>query len=187
LPFFAIGYSPSSNYGGIGAIMGHELTHGFDDQGRAFDENGALRDWWTPAVADAFRDRAQCLVDQFSSYHVAAGVNVDGQLTLGENTADLGGLLLAYDAMHHAALKREPERSRLDGDQQFFLAYAQLYCENTSADVARQDALSDPHSPGQFRVNGTLANVPAFAEAFECKGRAPSAGAAGHSDICQIW
>jgi putative endopeptidase len=187
LPFFAAGHSPAGNYGAIGAVMGHEMTHGFDDEGRQFDGTGLLRDWWTPNVEAAFRARAQCLSDQFSGYEVEPGVQIDGALTLGENTADLGGIRVAYDALM-AAHPEEPAREGYDNRQQFFLAFAQMYCENVRPEIASELAMTDPHSPGRFRVNGTLVNVPEFAEAFHCAGPAPAVTApAGRTDICQVW
>jgi putative endopeptidase len=187
LPFFAEGHSPASNYGGIGTVMGHEMTHGFDDDGRQFDGTGLLRDWWTPGVEAAFRDRSRCLVDQFSGYEALPGLQLDGALTLGENTADLGGIRVAYDALL-AAYPQESARDGYDNRQQFFLAFAQINCANIRPERLSEAVMTDPHSPGPFRVNGTLVNVPEFAQAFGCPGAAPAVAApAGRADICQVW
>jgi putative endopeptidase len=187
LPFFAAGSSPAGNYGGIGAVMGHEMSHGFDDNGRNFDGTGLLRDWWSPAVADTFHARTKCLVDQFSGYSVASGLAIDGALTLGENTADLGGVRVSYDALL-AAHPDEPARAGYDNRQQFFLAFAQLYCENVRPETESELVMTDPHSPGPFRVNGTLVNVPEFAQAFGCAGPAPAIAAPpGRTEACQVW
>ena len=189
LPFFAAGSSPAGNYGGIGAVMGHEMTHGFDDSGRNFDGTGLLRDWWSPAVADTFHARTQCLVDQFAGYVVAPGLAIDGALTLGENTADLGGVLVSYDALISShPHSDEPTRDGYDDRQQFFLAFAQLYCENVRPETESELVMTDPHSPGPFRVNGTLVNVPEFAQVFGCTGPAPAVAAPpGRTDTCQVW
>ncbi len=187
LPFFKTGNSPASNYGGIGTVMGHEITHGFDDSGRALDGMGRLRDWWTPDTAAGFQTRAQCLVDQFAGYQPLAGLELNGRLTLGENTADLGGVRLALDALG-AAHPNEPSRDGYDSRQQFFLSFAQLYCENDRPEYLSELVMTDPHSPGRFRVNGTLVNVPEFAEAFRCPGPAPAiALPTGRTDLCQLW
>jgi predicted metalloendopeptidase len=186
-PFFAADNPAASNYGGIGTVMAHELTHGFDDQGRSFDAGGALRDWWSAGAEAAFTERAQCLIDQFSSYSIEPGLAVDGELTLGENIADLGGVSIAYDALLRAH-PDEPASHGYDARQQFFLEFAQLYCENVRPELLRQTLMSDPHSPGAIRVNGTLVNVPGFAKAFACRGAAPAAAAVGgRVPGCQIW
>ena len=147
LPFFAAGDSAASNYGGIGTVLAHETTHGFDDDGRQFDGTGLLRDWWTPSVEAAFRTRAQCLVDQFSGYLAAPGLGLDGALTLGENTADLGGVRVAYDALV-AAHPSEPDRGGYTAKQQFFLAFAQLYCANTRPELLSEEVMTDPALAG---------------------------------------
>jgi predicted metalloendopeptidase len=187
LPFFAAGESPAAKYGAMGTVMAHETTHGFDDDGSQFDGTGLLRDWWTPSVEVAFRNRTECLATQFSNYLVAPGLAIDGELTLGENTADLGGVRVSFDA-YKTAHPREPERGGYTGDQQFFLAFAQLYCANTRPELLSELVMTDPHSPSPFRVNGTLVNVPEFSAAFGCAGVAPTTAApAARADICQIW
>ncbi len=185
-PFFQVSSSIASNFGGIGTVMGHELTHGFDDAGRQFDGLGTLRDWWNPTVKASFVNRSQCLVDQFSGYQPLPGEAVNGQLTLGENLADLGGLRVAWEAFQARLTAGEVSHSKLPGynaRQEFFLSFAQLWCENERPELTRELLLSDPHSPNPFRVNGPLSNLPAFAEAFECAAdssmvRAPA---------CEVW
>ena len=139
------------NYGGIGAVIGHELTHGFDDQGRQFDAQGNLQDWWTPADAKAFEERAQCVVDEYSSFTAVDDVKLNGKLTLGENTADNGGLRIALMALPRVADARQPAQT-LDGftpEQRFFLGCGQVWCENARPERARMLAQTNPHSPGQ--------------------------------------
>ncbi|MCI0573506.1 MAG: M13 family metallopeptidase [Myxococcaceae bacterium] len=186
LPFFALSASPASNFGGIGTVMGHELTHGFDDQGRHFDGTGRLRDWWTAPVEERFLTRTQCLVDQYSDYQPLPGEHIDGELTLGENIADLGGLRVSYEAFRAMAEAEGEAQSTLadfDAKQEFFLAFAQIWCENRRPDLLRVDLLTDPHSPAKFRVNGTLSNLPAFADAFQC-----SAGDKMlRAETCEVW
>jgi endothelin-converting enzyme/putative endopeptidase len=172
-PLFDGGYAPAVNYGAMGAIMGHELTHGFDDEGRQFDPSGKLADWWSASTSQAFADRAACLVDQYDAIEAAPGVNVDGKLTLGENIADLGGVKLAY-----AALAPEGDDARA-----FFLAYAQGWCENVRPDFLATLARTDPHSPASARVNAVLANVPAFADAYGCAQGTPMAP----PKRCAVW
>jgi endothelin-converting enzyme/putative endopeptidase len=183
-PFFDAGRPAAANYGSIGSIMGHELTHGFDDEGRHLDGLGALRDWWSPAVAAAFDARAACISDQFSSYEPVPGSNVDGKLTLGETIADLGGLKLAYGAFHASdggAGVGAP--GYFTPDQQFFLAFAQGWCENDRPQYLRSKVTTDPHPPWNDRVNGAVRNVPEFASAFACGAGAPLAPV----DRCSVW
>jgi putative endopeptidase len=182
LPFFADGYSAASNYGGIGSVMGHELTHGFDNSGRLFDGSGTLRDWWTADTAAAYGTHTQCLADQYSSYQVLPGLAVDGRLTLPENIADIGGLNVAYDALSTRGF-HEGTRANLDERQQFFVAFAQLHCANTRSEFLQSENATDPHSPSSVRVNATLANVPAAAEAFSC---APGTALAP-ATLCSVW
>ena len=182
LPFFADGYSTASNYGAIGVVLGHELTHGFDNSGRLFDGTGLLRDWWTPDTAAAFQSRAQCVVDQYASYQVLPGLSVDGQLTLPENLADMGGVNLAYDAWM-AKGEHEESRGGLDDRQQFFVAFAQSFCELSTDAYVRALAGTDPHTPAHQRVNGALANAPAAAEAFSCAPGTPLAPV----NPCSVW
>jgi putative endopeptidase len=174
-PFFDAGADPAINYGGIGGVIGHEMTHGFDDQGRKFDGDGMLRDWWTAEDSKKFDAQAERLGAQYSKFQVAPGVFVKGDLTMGENIADFGGVLLALDA-YHASLngKPAPVIDGLTGDQRVFLGWAQVWREKIREDAAKQQAVSDPHSPARFRVDGPLRNVDAWYQAFDIKPTDPS-------------
>ena len=177
-PFFTNGGDDAVNYGGIGAVEGHELTHGFDDEGRHYDAVGNLKDWWTKEDAEAFEKRAQSLVKEYDAFVAlpdagddkAKDIHVNGKLTLGENTADNCGLKLAYAAMDKdldAADRRDI--GGFTPRQRFFLGWAQVWCTNRTPQIAKVRAVSDPHSPPQFRVDGTVSNMPEFAQAFSCK------------------
>ncbi|MBV8834222.1 MAG: M13 family metallopeptidase [Acidobacteriaceae bacterium] len=172
-PFYSNRAGDAVNYGAVGAVIGHELTHGFDDQGRQFDAEGNLKDWWQKSDEAQFDKLAQCFVNEYGSFSPVPGVELNGKLTLGENTADNGGLRLAYLALlDDLAKKSVPVDSKQDGytqPQQFFLGYAQLWCENVRPEQARVWAQTDPHSPGRFRVYGVLKNMPEFSQAFGCK------------------
>ena len=160
-PFFDMALDDAVNYGAIGAVIGHELTHGFDDQGRRFDAEGNLRDWWTAADAKAFEERAQCFVDQYAGYTAVGDTRLNGKLTLGENTADNGGLRIAYMALKER-LKKNPA-GKIDGftpEQRLFLGWAQVWCQNMTDEFARMQVTSDPHAPGRFRVIGVVSNSP---------------------------
>jgi putative endopeptidase len=168
-PFFHPGFDVAANYGGIGGTIGHEMTHGFDDEGRQFDAQGNLRDWWQAEDAHRFDERAQKVVDQYSAYTVLDSLHVNGKLTLGENIADIGGLTIAYYAMEKAMEGRP--RPLIDGftpEQRFFLAYAQARRAVFRPQQLRLLVQTDPHSPNEFRVNGPLSNMPEFAAAFGC-------------------
>ncbi|MBX3531489.1 MAG: M13 family metallopeptidase [Rhizobiaceae bacterium] len=171
-PFFDPNADIAVNYGSIGAVIGHELGHAFDDQGSQFDPNGILRNWWTPAAREEFERRAAVLVGQFDTFSPVEGMYVNGALTLGENIGDLGGLTVAYDA-YRLALEKGAEASRdlndFTGDQRFFMAWAQVWRTLATPDVVRQLLLSDPHSPGEFRVNGIVRNVDGWYSAFDVK------------------
>jgi endothelin-converting enzyme/putative endopeptidase len=170
-PFYSKTQSPAMNFGAIGMVVGHELTHGFDDEGRQFDSDGNLRDWWTPAVSAEFDRRAACVEKQFDDYTAVDEVHVKGKLTLGENIADLGGLKLAFASLMRAE-KERPATPPLGGftpEQQLFLGFAQGWCTNIRPEAARMLASVDPHSPAKWRVNGPLSNLPEFATAFQCK------------------
>jgi endothelin-converting enzyme/putative endopeptidase len=175
------------NYGHIGAVIGHELTHGFDDEGRKFDAKGNLRDWWTPEDAKKFDTRADCLVNEYGSFVAVDDVKVNGKLTLGENTADNGGLVLAYMAYLERAKKENADlKSKVNGytaPQRFYIAYAQNWCENSRPEIIRQQVLTDPHSPDHFRANGAIVNAPGFSEAFSCKKGTPMVPA----NSCRVW
>jgi putative endopeptidase len=166
-PFFDADADDAVNYGGIGAVIGHEITHGFDDQGRQYDADGSLRDWWTKSDADAFKQRADKVVAQYANYKVLDTMAVNGQLTLGENLADLGGLAIAYDAFKLTPQGKSAEK--IDGftpDQRFFLSWAQVWRANIMPERQAQLILVDPHSPGMYRCNGPVSNLDAFYKAF---------------------
>jgi putative endopeptidase len=183
-PFYSNNADSAVNYGGIGAVVGHELTHGFDDEGRQFDAQGNLRDWWTDQDAKAFEVRAACIAKEYSGFTVVDDVKLNGELTLGENVADNGGVRLAYMALMHA-LDGKPKQ-RLAGfspEQRFFLGFGQIWCQNVRPEFARMLATVDPHSPGRYRVNGVVQNDPDFARAFSCKPGQPMAPA----KACRVW
>jgi endothelin-converting enzyme/putative endopeptidase len=189
-PFFNKAAPESVNYGAIGMVVGHELTHGFDDQGRKYDALGNLAEWWTPAVATEFDRRAACVARQYSGYESLPGVRLNGELTLGENIADLGGLKLAYAAMEAArregaAPGGEAKVAGFGPEQQFFLGYAQSWCAKYREEDLRLRAVTDPHSPPRFRVNGPLSNLPEFAAAFQCAEGTPMVRKA--AERCEVW
>jgi putative endopeptidase len=171
-PFFDPTADDAVNYGAMGAIIGHEMTHGFDDQGRQFDAKGNLRDWWTPADAAKYKAQADKVVEQFDAYTVVdSATHVNGKLTLGENIADLGGLKIAYEAMEKQ-LAKNGRPANIDGftpEQRFFLSYAQAWRTLQRDEGAKTQVASDPHSPAKWRVNGPLSNMPEFQAAFGCK------------------
>ena len=166
-PYYDRAADPAINYGGVGALIGHELTHGFDDDGRKYDGAGALSNWWTAADAREFKARAAKLSRQYSAFEPFPGVHVNGDLTMDENIADLGGALVALDAYHHSLAGRSaPVLDGLTGDQRFFLGYAQTLRAKKTEDETRQRLVSDPHSPEQYRVNGVVRNIDAWYQAF---------------------
>jgi putative endopeptidase len=166
-PYFDPNADEAVNYGGIGTIIGHEMSHGFDDEGRKFGPDGRLRDWWTPADASAFNERARRLVTEFSAFEVLPGVYVKGENTLGENIGDLGGINIALRAYHDSLQNREaPVLEGLTGDQRFFLSFAQAERAKYRDDALRNQVMSDVHSPAVFRVNGQLPNIDAWYTAF---------------------
>jgi putative endopeptidase len=187
-PFYDPNADDAVNYGGMGAVIGHEMTHGFDDQGRQFDAAGNLRDWWTPQDAAAYKTRAQLVSDQFDAYTVLdSATHVNGKLTLGENIADLGGLTIAYAAFQKS-LAGKPRPANIDGftaDQRFFLSWAQVWRQSMRPEQSRLLVNVDPHAPSVWRVNGPLSNMPEFAKAFGCKPGDPMV----RSDAlrAQIW
>jgi putative endopeptidase len=169
-PFFDFEADDAINYGGIGAVIGHEMTHGFDDQGRQFDANGNLEDWWTKTDADEFKKRADEVVQQYNGYVILDTLHVNGKLTLGENLADLGGLSIAYEAFKHT--KQGQTNDMIDGftpDQRFFLNWSQVWRNNILPETAAQRIVTDNHSPGIYRSNGPLTNMDAFYKAFDVK------------------
>jgi putative endopeptidase len=169
-PIFDPNADAAMNYGAVGGVIGHELTHGFDDEGRKIDANGALRDWWTADDAKAFDARAKVLAAQYSAFEPLPGVHINGELTMGENIADLGGLTLALDA-YHASLQGKPAPviDGYSGDQRVFLGWAQAWRGKVRDDAVRRQVVSDPHSPRQFRVNGVVRNIDAWYEIFGVK------------------
>jgi len=169
-PFFDMTADDAVNYGGIGAVIGHEISHGFDDQGRKFDGKGMLRDWWQPEDNERFMARAGQLVAQYDAFSPIAGLNVNGQLTLGENIGDLSGLAVAHKA-YQIALNGQPAPvlDGFTGDQRFFIGWAQVWARNYRDDELRKRLKTDPHSPSEYRCNGILRNMPAFANAFDVK------------------
>ncbi len=172
------------NYGNTGGTIGHELTHGFDDEGRQFDAKGNLKDWWTPKDAKAFEERAQCIVNQYAQYTIVDDIKINSKLTLGEDIADLGGLVLAWMAWQtETANKKLQPIEGLNPDQRFFIGYAQWACENVRAEDLRNSALTNPHSPGKYRVNGLVVNMPEFANAFSCKAGQPMV----RENRCRVW
>jgi len=187
-PFYDFKADDGLNFGGIGAVIGHELTHGFDDQGRQFDKDGNLKDWWTPEDAKAFEQRAQCIIDEYSSFVAVDDVHLNGKLTLGENTADNGGLRIADMALQSAMAEKSSEKTeKIDGfteEQRLFLGWGQIWCENQTDQIARLYATTDPHSPGKYRVNGVVRNMPEFQKAWGCKADAPMAPPV---NACRVW
>jgi endothelin-converting enzyme/putative endopeptidase len=181
-PFFWPERPAALNYGALGSIVAHEITHAFDESGRRFDGAGKLVDWWTDSVEGEFGARAQCLVDQYAAYEPVPGTRIDGRLTLGENLADLGGATLA-----HAAYRSAPANgtlvSRFSADQHFFLSLAQRSCAVESPPYLQVLLRTDPHAPRRFRVNGTLRNVPAFGAAFQC----PEGATLNPTVRCALW
>ncbi len=185
-PFFYADADDAVNYGAIGAVIGHEITHGFDDRGSRFDAKGHLRDWWTEQDRTEFDRRAKVLVEQFDGYEVADGLNVNGRLTLGENIADLGGLAIALSALREALGDGEPPLVEgFSAEQRFFLSWATVWRTNYTEEYARLLVNIDPHSPARFRVNGPLANTSAFADAFGIAEGSPMALGAGKR--AHIW
>jgi len=174
------------NYGNTGGTIGHELTHGFDDQGRMYDAHGNLKDWWTKADAAKFAERAKCVSNQYGAYVAVEDIKINSALTLGEDVADLGGEVLAYVAWKDAVQDRKLEdRDDLSPDQRFFVGFAQWACENTRPEQQREWALTNPHSPAKYRINGVVVNMPEFERAFLCKAGAPMTKPTGKA--CSIW
>jgi putative endopeptidase len=185
-PFFDPKADDASNYGGIGSVIGHEMTHGFDDQGRKFDAQGNLRDWWTADDARNFDERAACVEKQFDSFVVQDDLHENGKLELGESIADLGGLNLAYRALQKAENGKTPvPTGGLSADQRFFLAFAQVWASNERPEFERLLVNTDPHPLPRFRAVAAPANMPEFAKAFGCKEGDPMARPSGIR--CQIW
>jgi putative endopeptidase len=169
-PFFDMNADDAVNYGGIGAVIGHEISHGFDDEGRKFDSKGVLRDWWSPRDAELFEVRANALVKQYDAFSPLPGANLNGKFTLGENIGDLSGLAVAHRAYQIALDGKEaPVLDGFTGEQRFFIGWGQVWARNYREDELRKRIKTDPHSPSEFRANGVVRNLPAFARAFDVK------------------
>jgi putative endopeptidase len=186
-PFYESSLDDAVNFGAIGVVIGHELTHGFDDQGRQYDAEGNLRDWWAADDERAFKERTNCEVQEYDSFTVAGGEHVNGKLPLGENTADNGGLRIAFAAlMNSLASQPEGARNPVDGftpEQRFFLGYGQIWCTNATDQAWRLQVQTNPHSPSEFRVNGAVSNFDQFQKAFGCKAGQPMVRA----NACRVW
>jgi putative endopeptidase len=184
-PFYDNHMDDGVNFGGIGMVIGHELTHGFDDEGRQFDAQGNLHDWWTPQDSKEFEQRAACVADEYSSFTVAPGVHINGKLTLGENTADNGGVRIALMALLNT-LGDKMTKDKIDGftpEQRLFLSFGQIWCENQREESLRLQVQTDPHSPAKYRVNGVVENMPEFQKAFSCKPGQPMV----KTNACRVW
>jgi len=187
-PFFDKSMDDAVNFGGIGVVIGHELTHGFDDQGRKYDPHGNLHDWWTAEDAKEFEKRASCVSDEYSSFVAVDDLKLNGKLTLGENTADNGGARIALMALEHmiAGDKTGKEGQKLDGftpDQRFFLGFARVWCEKRRPEYSRMLVTVDPHSPGKYRIDGVVQNMPEFQKAWGCKAGQPMVA----ENACRVW
>ena len=183
-PFWDNKMDEPVNYGGIGAVVGHELTHGFDDEGRQFDPQGNLTDWWTPEDAHEFEKRAECFVQEYAAFTPVAGEHINGKLTLGENTADNGGLRLAFMALMESLNGKEPPKiDGLTAAQRLFLGWGQVWCENVREETSRLMVKVNPHSPGKYRVNGVVSNMPEFQKAFACRVGQPMV----RQPVCRVW
>ena len=183
-PFFDKAMDDPVNYGGIGAVIGHELTHGFDDQGSQYNKEGNFESWWTPEDRTEFDKRTDCIVNEYAGFTAIDDVHLNGKLTLGENTADNGGVRIAYMALQQDLKNKSKEK--IDGftpEQRFFLGFGQIWCQNVTPENARMRATVDPHSPGQYRVNGVVSNMPEFQEAFGCK----AGQAMVRENACHVW
>lgn len=186
-PFFSNKEDDAANYGDMGSTIGHELTHGFDDEGRQYDKDGNLKDWWTKTDEEKFNDRAECMVKQYDAIEAVPGVHLNGKLTLGENLADLGGLWLAWMAWQDNAEAAHLDMSATaDGytpDQRFWIAYAQQWCTQTRPEQLRTQAQTDPHAPDEYRANTVLTDLPEFARSFSCK----KTSAMVAPKPCRVW
>jgi len=186
-PFFSGKEDDAANYGDMGATIGHELTHGFDDQGRQFDKDGNLKDWWTKEDEQKFNDRADCTVKQYDAIEAVPGVHLNGKLTEGENLADLGGLRLAWlawlEKVEAAHLDMNATTEGYTPEQRFWIAYAQSWCTQTRPEQLRSQAQGDPHAPDEYRANTVLTDLPEFAKSFSCKKTA----AMVNQKPCRVW
>jgi putative endopeptidase len=186
-PFYSSKEDDAANYGDMGSTIGHELTHGFDDEGRQFDKDGNLKDWWTKEDGEKFNDRAACMVKQYDAIEAVPGVHLNGKLTLGENLADLGGLWLAWLSWLDGTKAQHVDMTAtMDGytpDQRFWIAYAQQWCTQTRPEQLRTQAQTDPHAPDEYRANSVLQDLPEFAQSFKCKKTDKMVSA----NPCRIW
>ena len=183
-PLYDIKLDDAPNYGNTGSTIGHELTHGFDDEGRQFDAKGNLRDWWTKQDSEQFEKRAQCVVDQYAQYVIVDDIKINSKLTEGEDVADLGGTILAYTAWKQATQGQHlVDRDGFTPDQRFFIGFAQWACENNRPENLRVSAITNPHSPGKYRINGVVINMPEFQQAFACKAGQPMV----RENRCRVW
>jgi endothelin-converting enzyme/putative endopeptidase len=187
-PFFDKKMDDAVNFGGIGLVIGHELTHGFDDQGRKFDPTGNLNDWWTAKDGEEFEKRVSCIADEYSNFVVVDDLHLKGRLTLGENTADNGGARIALRALEHMIADDQTgkEGQKIDDytpEQRFFLGFGRVWCEKRSPEYARMQVTTNPHSPGRFRVNGVVQNMPEFQKAWGCKAGQPMVA----ENACHVW
>jgi len=184
-PLFDRQADDAANFAAIGAIIGHELTHGFDDQGRKFDGDGNLHDWWTADDGKEYERRAQCIADEYSGFEATEGVKLNGKLTLGENTADNGGLRIALMALESTLFQTPPhmDSNRLTPQQEFFISYAETRCSNATPQYLNMMTQSNPHSTAQARANGVVSNMPEFQKAFGCKKGQPMV----RENACRVW
>lgn len=187
-PFFDPKMDDAVNFGGIGLVIGHELTHGFDDQGRKFDPQGNFHDWWTKQDGEEFEKRVSCVADEYSNFVAVDDLKLNGRLTLGENTADNGGARIALMALEHVVAddKSGKESRKIDGytpEQRFFLGFGRVWCEKRRPEIARMRVLTDPHSPGKYRVDGVVQNMPEFEKAWSCKAGQPMVA----ENACRVW
>jgi putative endopeptidase len=184
-PFFNFAADDAINYGGMGAVIGHEISHGFDDQGSKYDAEGNQVNWWTPEDRAKFEERASCVINQFNEYEVLPGLKIKGQRTIGENIGDLGGLNIAYTALMDDLASKGPQ-PKIDGftpEQRFFLGWAQVWAAKATDAGLRLQVETDPHAWARFRVNGPISNMPEFAKAFGCK----EGDKMVRKDACIIW
>jgi predicted metalloendopeptidase len=190
-PFFDRGMDDAVNFGAIGSVIGHEYTHGYDDQGSKYDAQGNFNNWWTDADRKQFEERTGCIADEYSGFVSVkdpqnGDVHLKGRLTLGENTADNGGVHVSYQAMEKVLNEDPAKRKKIDGfspEQRFFLGYAQVWCQNATDQSLRELAATDPHSPGEFRTNGVVSNNADFAKAYGCKAGQPMV----RENACHVW
>jgi predicted metalloendopeptidase len=187
-PFFDKNMDDAVNFGGIGLVIGHELTHGFDDEGRQFDPQGNLRDWWTPEDSKKFDERASCIEKEYGNFVAIDDLKLNGKLTLGENTADNGGGRIALAALKTeiAADPNGKAAQTLDGyspEQRYFLGFGRVWCEKRRPEAARMAVSVDPHSPGKYRVDGVVQNLPDFEHAWSCKAGQPMVS----ENACRVW